>query len=105
MNNNVLRKDYKVSKDVFKSAKILGFKGMLKPSQSMVQKWLREKYNIEIEIYCGYDFHIKSYTFLVLRFDNNGLIWKEGSPKTFDKYEDALENALCISIKLIKSIC
>lgn len=105
MRNNVLRRDYRVSKDIFKSIKSVGFKGMLKPSQSMVQKWLRDNYNIEIEIYCGYDFHIKTYMFLVMRFDNNGLIWKEGSAKTFDKYESALENALNISVNLIKSIC
>ena len=64
------------------------------PTQSLLQRWLREKHNIHIRIYRNED-GLDKYTF---NFDNpykRSLNW-------YDTYEKALEAGLLQALKLIK---
>ena len=67
------------------------------PTQSLLQKWLREEYNIDVIVEC----------------DNNGdkfykvRVWENGNYNLlyltlFKKYEEALEAGLQEGLKLIK---
>ncbi len=63
------------------------------PTQSLLQKWLREKYKIHIGIL---------YSSITLKYD----LWIKklsGSPQySFNTYEEALEKSLQEALKLIK---
>lgn len=69
------------------------------PTQSDLQKWLREKHNIHIEIcyndQIGYRVWIKS-------FSDNILSVKKEDNIFFNTYEEALEQGLLEGLKLIK---
>lgn len=73
---------------------------LMQPSQSLLQKWLREKYNIEIFVvaaFTGEDVHKYSYYVLCNCYDTDA----DGSEaKT---YEEALEIALVEGLKLIEN--
>ena len=72
------------------------------PTQSLLQKWLREEHNLHISVdnnnyeiknmWC-YDIHKLPYGLLRL--------WKRGE-KTYSSYEEALEKGLQEALKLIK---
>ena len=79
------------------------------PTQSLLQKWLREKHNLHIEIY-----HHKLSSFnqeagfrgLICFMDNNhesdGIhVWKDDK-NMFKTYEEALEIGLIEGLKLIQ---
>lgn len=74
----------------------------LQPTQSIVQKWLREVKNLHIEIYrnaCGYGYIIVK--------ANNGTWMEDDDAKgpndggNWDTYEEALEEGLQEALKLI----
>lgn len=75
---------------------------ILAPTQSLLQKWLREKHNIHIEITLPVDDELKyctpiSFEFMVVYKNKDyydGLF--------YDKYEEALEAALLKALQLIK---
>lgn len=87
----------------FETAKLLKEKGFIKagfigvPTQSLAQKWLRDKYGIDITVALvttGYGFYIhknRNYT-------NNGEHYNTLVPT----YEEALEDGLKESLKLIE---
>jgi len=64
------------------------------PTQSLLQKWLREKHDIHINIFRNEDGHI-NYTY---KFDNP----YERSTMWFSTYEKALEEGLYKALQLIK---
>ena len=71
------------------------------PTQSLLQKWLREKHNIYVFVYIMetsdgliyFDFGIKQVV--------NCLVDKSNKPNKFKTYEEALEEGLKESLKLI----
>jgi len=71
-----------------------------RPSQSLLQKWLREKYNIHIQI----TKHFTCYAFQILRYnkfeDNNEIIVDE-LLADYETYEETLEIGLYEALKLI----
>ena len=80
-------------------------------SQSLLQKWLREKYDIEINItrmppevikssFNKGNKRIKKYNMWVWNLNGNPRI--ENSSLFFDNYEEALEAGLQEALKLIK---
>lgn len=73
-----------------------GFKAISSPTQNLLQKWLREKHDIQIEI----TFDTISYGFKTWHLDNlNDSYTYEFEMYT---YEQALEQALIKGLKLIK---
>ena len=72
-----------------------------RPAQSLLQKWLREKYNIYVSVYIMetsegliyFDFGIKQII--------NWLVDKSIKPNNFKTYEKALEEGLQQALKLI----
>ena len=68
------------------------------PNQSLLQKWLREKYNIHIDIY---------FIVLLFRYRIYNMIncecYKSSYKDEFDSYEQALEQGLQEALKLIQS--
>ena len=95
---------------------ILGFKNNHErdkylPTQSLLAKWLREKYDIEINItrmppevikssFNKGNKRIKKYNMWVWNLNGNPRI--ENSSLFFDNYEEALEAGLQEALKLIK---
>ena len=67
-----------------------------RPTQFLLQKWLREEYNIHISIF--YDHYSKTFEYDVC--EKLGESWNIEAGKT---YEEALENGLIVALKLIKS--
>lgn len=65
------------------------------PTQSLLQKWLREKHNIHIYITYGYGWEYNVFKRFVLppHPEHDG---------TYNDYEEALEDGLCCALKLIK---
>ena len=83
------------------------------PTQSLLQKWIREKHNINIEIYtnaCGYNWQLnKAYKdqcctcgTYILESNSNELTEGPNEGGSWDIYEEALEGALLEALKLIK---
>ena len=65
------------------------------PSQSLLQKWLREKYKIDIQIFGSIgNYNVRSF----IEKDDFLGIYKYG----FKIYEEALEHGLQEALKLIK---
>ena len=95
---------------------ILGFENNYErdkylPTQSLLAKWLREKYDIEINItrmppevikssFNKGNKRIKKYNMWVWNLNGNPRI--ENSSLFFDNYEEALEAGLQEALKLIK---
>lgn len=65
------------------------------PTQSLVQKWLREKYNIHI----GIDYDIHGWMFFItdLTKPNSEINWSNDNYKT---YEDTLEAGFKIALRV-----
>lgn len=68
------------------------------PSQSLLQRWIREKYNIHIII--QYISIKNPFYYIIENMDNNYTSLKE-SEIEFKTYEKALEEALYEAIKMI----
>ena len=73
-------------------------------SQSILARWLREKYNMCTEVYSV----AYGYTWCICKADNGTDILENdfGGPNdggAFDSYEDAKENCLINALKLIKN--
>jgi hypothetical protein len=73
---------------------------LFQPTQSLLQKWLRDKHNIHMRQIIFYDSKIKKVTFVcdVMHMDGDNHIYK--SPRE-DSYEEALEIGLFNGLKLI----
>ena len=71
------------------------------PSQSLLQKWLREKHNIIILIELK-DSSMSLYTPITIYVVSKTTMMIAHLPKSFDSYEDALEAGLIEGLKLIK---
>lgn len=68
------------------------------PTQSLLAKWLREVHKLHITIIIGYG-EITWYSFIIQSIDSDSYIQDyEGS---FNTYEEALEQGLISSLKLI----
>lgn len=65
------------------------------PTQSLLQKWLREKHNIHIQI-LPYN---HKYLISILKYGQNGS--NPNFDNEFDTYEEALETGLFEALKLI----
>ena len=81
-----------------------------RPTQSLLQRWLREKYNLHINVYCTYDENDETYnTYWNVNIIN--LEWGSDKEQHLEKqlkiykliYEEALEEGLLEALKLIKS--
>lgn len=68
-----------------------------RPTQSSLQKWLREKHNIDVISYPSA--HIKN-KYIILIISKLELIYDESEIK-YDSYEEALEKGLLEALKLI----
>lgn len=88
-----------------------GYKQPTAPTQSLLQKWLREKYDIEINItrmppevikssFNKGNKRIKKYNMWVWSLNGNPRI--ENPSLFFDNYEEAFEIGLQEALKLIK---
>ena len=78
--------------------------GYSAPTQSLLQRWLREKHNIHIEIELASDHELNILIPYIYQFD----IYKDGDG-VFDRnfyntYEEALEVGLYEALKLIKDV-
>ena len=68
------------------------------PTQSLLQKWLREKHDIHIIIQTGINDKIW-YSFQLLQISNNTILLDK--EEMYNTYEEALEIALKESLSLI----
>ena len=73
----------------------------LAPTQSLLQKWLREVYDINVTILiCGFDYHS-----FILHDKNRKYIKTVDNPTTYENhknnYEDTLDKGLQEALKLI----
>lgn len=77
-----------------------GYKQPTAPTQSLLAKWLRERYNIYINIiYCSWgQFSYSLYDTKLME----EIVWFSGEENNFDTYEEALEFGLRNALKLIK---
>lgn len=66
------------------------------PTQSLLQKWLREVYNISVEVYICNGIWISE----VININNEQLLF-DNSHKDFNTFELALESGLQEALKLI----
>lgn len=81
---------------------VLPYRGFYQPSQSLVQKWLRETQNLHISIIrdaCGYGYDI-------CKADNgthitDGIFKGSNDGGQWDTYEEALEAGIQKAIELI----
>ena len=75
----------------------------LAPTQSLLQKWIREKHLLHIEIY-GFvsgDEQTRSYYHCIRNMKKYCDLTDDS--KTFNSYEDCLEDGLFTALKLIKN--
>lgn len=90
-----LKKEHNISFE--EASKLNTLKSLPAPTQSLLQKWLRDNFNIHIEIImvdtltCTYAYHISS--------TGNGI---RPDSKLYDSYEECLEDGLLESLELIK---
>lgn len=69
------------------------------PTQSLAQKWIREKMNIHIEIYAI----VAGWGWILTKCEGNGSTIKNMEDFNFlDTYEEALEEGLKEALKLIQ---
>lgn len=75
--------------------------GMGVPTQSLVQKWLRDDHNIWVTISFGYKIEWE------VREVTDGYVWNMDKPTESDglcdTYEDALEQGLQTALKLLSN--
>lgn len=99
--NKELKLFYDATSKIHDNFTILG----LLPTQSLLQKWLREKHNIDISIHRSFSMN-KSYHYCILidnnydNYDEDNELQQVCAPNR--TYEEALEDALIKSLKLIK---
>lgn len=89
-------------KAYFKKEDTSKFETIDAPTQSLLQNWLRDKYNININI--KHRTHSQTYCFDITgdyNKENEGILISNTYVK-YEKYEDALEVALQLSLNLIK---
>lgn len=90
-----LKKEHNISFD--EARKLNTLKSIPAPTQSLLQKWIRDNFNIHIEIIMvdtltsTYAYHIPS--------TGNGI---RPDSKLYDSYEECLEDGLLESLELIK---
>lgn len=74
------------------------------PSQSLLQKWLRDNHKINIVIIPSFKCYNINYITQYNEIEDDNIIFElEGLDfKDFDSYEDALEEGLFIGLKQIK---
>ena len=97
-----------ISKKMYnKEGKLLPFKNYVAfdkyfaPTQSLVQKWLRENYNINVNVFSSSRFN---WFVAIEQFNKDTKCFKETfypMKEEVDLYEDALEIGLLDSLKLI----
>jgi len=68
------------------------------PTQSLLQKWLREEYKIFLNSITGYDLGTR---FQIL-YEEEGISFDDLYTNMFETYEEALEEGLQEALKLIK---
>ena len=73
------------------------------PSQSLLQKWLRETHNIHVQSVFSAYFNRK-FRFDLTWFNCDGSVENQMSVTYYDSYEEALEVGLQEGLKLIKVI-
>ena len=96
--NKELKLFYDATSKIHDNFTILG----LLPTQSLLQKWLREKHNIDISIHRSFSMN-KSYHYCILidnNYDEGNELQQVCAPNR--TYEEALEDALIKSLNLIK---
>jgi len=70
------------------------------PTQSLLQKWLREEHNIHLVCW-WYDKEDKFYTEIGRKTEHNLFVQTGDVTKMFNTYEEALETGLLEALKLI----
>ena len=111
IDNDYLRKYNKFDKKEYIKTKNWNLKKKFTsaPTQSLLQKWLREVYNISVNPIPNFKTNLNQYH-LGIVFINKGvvdatIIKSDAAYKTtvlFDSYEEALEKGLQEALKLIK---
>ena len=84
--------DYKDDLSMYKLAH-----DQLAPTQTELQKWLREKHNIHIAII--YDWHLFNVNIMSIEYN---ILLESSLTNKIATYEDALEAGLIEALKLIK---
>ena len=92
-----LRKSGMSAVDVNKNNK---FNPISAPTQSLLQKWLREQHNLQVYAYSSTKHTDVEYCDYVVYV--NGMALNDARDEEYDKYEDALEFGLQEALKLIK---
>ena len=93
-------RDFSVVKEHYLNNTI---KGVTKPTQSLLQKWIREKHNMHILMNVGMNNGEKQTFYCnVFKFGKNLYISKFRSKTSVYTYEEVLEIGLCEALKLIK---
>lgn len=88
----------------------LAYPRQLAPTQSLLQKWLREVHNIDVSPICTYRNEGRKYHCGVIFINENNQvdtiimkdIQKDLINKLYDTYEEALEEGLLKGLKLLK---
>lgn len=106
--NNIPYRDSKTSEIVLNWKERLEYFATAKnanlikiPTQSLLQKWLRDEHNMDIEIYMHHEMGVKEYAYLILSLEGKQILWKSAKSGRYNSYEDALETGLKESIKLL----
>ena len=73
-------------------------KQIFAPTQSLLQKWLREVH----EIFIFVNFYGKNIFWIEILNSKGNMIYDKSQDKDYDSYEEALENGLLEGLKLIK---
>lgn len=77
-----------------------------KPTQSLLHKWLREVYNIDVDVWCnasGWGFNLnKTCGTSIYTYELDDFGDAEPESGMFKTYEDALEKGLMEALKIIK---
>lgn len=96
--------DQLISIETAKLANSKGFPCYIKvndfPTQSLLQKWLREKHGINVEVFLSYEFPYNTYFYRVMKIGKYFTL----SHTDFESniYEEALEAGLQEALKLIE---
>ena len=68
------------------------------PTQSLLQKWIREEHRIFLNSITGYELDTRFQVY----YEKDGITYDDLFTDMFDKYEDSLEEGLYQALKLIK---
>lgn len=72
------------------------------PLKSQFFKWVRDKYDIDREIYINHEMGVKFYHYLILQLNECIIEWKSKNLIRFDTYEQAEEACIDKIIELLK---